>query len=71
MLDEFNLAPYRQDIMDIHKILGELYEDRERLNLAIAAMEGVAATGQRRRGRPPKWLADARKDKKKPPKKAK
>ena len=47
--------------MDVHKILQELYEEREHLDQAIAAMERLAATGQRRRGRPPKWLAEARK----------
>ncbi len=48
--------------MDIHKILSELYEERQHLDEVIAAMEGLAATGRRRRGRPPKWLAEARKN---------
>ena len=49
--------------MDVHKILAELYAERDRLDAAIAAMEGLATDGQRRRGRPPKWLVEARKHK--------
>ena len=49
--------------MDVHKILAELYAERQGLDDAIAAMEGLASTGQRRRGRPPKWLVEARKNK--------
>ena len=48
--------------MDIHKILAELYEERNRLDAAIASLEALATTGQRRRGRPPKWLTEARKN---------
>jgi hypothetical protein len=47
--------------VDIPNILKELYEDRDRVDQAIAAMERLGATGQRRRGRPPKWLVEARK----------
>ena len=49
--------------MDIHNTLVELHAERERLDAAIAAMEGLATDGQRRRGRPPKWLVEARKNK--------
>ena len=48
--------------MDVHKIVAELYEELTRIDAAIAAMESFATTGQRRRGRPPKWLTDARKN---------
>jgi hypothetical protein len=37
--------------MDIQTILGDLRRERERLDRAIAALEGLG-TGQRRRGRP-------------------
>ena len=37
--------------MDIQNILGDLKKERERLDRAIAALEGLGA-GQRRRGRP-------------------
>ena len=53
--------------MDVQNILRDRYEERERLDQAIAAMERLGATGQRRRGRPPKWLVEARKGEKKPP----
>lgn len=46
--------------MDVHKIVAELYEERERLDAAIGAIEALAAHGKRPRGRPPKWLAEAR-----------
>ena len=49
--------------MDVHKILAELYAERQGLDDAIAAVEGLASTGQRRRGRPPKWLSEASKSK--------
>ena len=42
-------------------MISELYEERERLEQAIAALEQVASKGGRRRGRPPKWLTQARK----------
>ena len=35
----------------------------DRLNESIAALEQLAAIGQKRRGRPPKWLSEARKAK--------
>ena len=38
--------------MDIQNILGDLKRERERLDRAIAALEGIGATGPRRRGRP-------------------
>jgi hypothetical protein len=46
--------------MDIDKLIGELYAERMRLDAAIAALERAAAGGRKRRGRPPKWLAQIR-----------
>jgi hypothetical protein len=38
--------------MNIHRILGELNAERNRIDRAISAIEGLNSTG-RRRGRPP------------------
>ena len=47
--------------MDVHKILQELRAERERVEHAIAVMEDLArGAGGKRRGRPPKWLTEAR-----------
>jgi len=43
--------------MDIISMLAELRTERERLTEAILMLERLAAGGQRRRGRPPKWMA--------------
>jgi hypothetical protein len=43
--------------MDVLRMLGDLREERERLMEAILVLERIAAGGQRRRGRPPKWMA--------------
>jgi hypothetical protein len=38
--------------MDIQNILSNLRAERERIDRAIAALEGLGTTGPRRRGRP-------------------
>lgn len=43
--------------MDIITMLAELRSERERLTEAILVLERLAAGGQNRRGRPPKWIA--------------
>ena len=43
--------------MDVNKIIAELRLERDQLNEAIVAIERLAASGQKRRGRPPAWLA--------------
>jgi hypothetical protein len=49
--------------MDVAKIITELRAEREQLDLAIMSIERLAASsGQRRRGRPPAWLAALKSD---------
>ena len=40
--------------MDIHNVLSELQAERNRIDHAIAALEGLTAGAAPRRGRPPK-----------------
>jgi hypothetical protein len=46
--------------MDLDKLIGELYAERMRLDAAIGALERAMLAGEKRRGRPPKWLAKVR-----------
>jgi hypothetical protein len=47
--------------MDVNNILQQLRDERAQLEQAIMATERLAVSGQsRRRGRPPKWLAEQR-----------
>ncbi len=45
--------------MDVNKILAELREERDRLGEAILALQRVGGSGKRR-GRPPKWMLEAK-----------
>jgi len=47
--------------MDVSKILAELRLEREQIEEAILSLERLATNRGRRRGRPPKWMADAKK----------
>ena len=47
--------------MDVTKILAELRLEREQIEEAIMSLERVATGRGRRRGRPPKWMAEAKK----------
>ena len=47
--------------MDVTKILGELRQEREQIEEAIISLERLARGRGRRRGRPPAWLAQAKK----------
>jgi hypothetical protein len=47
--------------MDVTKILAELRLEREQIEEAILSLERLAASRGKRRGRPPKWMAEARK----------
>lgn len=46
-----------QTEMDVQKLIAELEAERNRINEAIAALERLAASKGKRRGRPPKHLA--------------
>ena len=45
--------------MDVNKILEELRTERDQLGDAILALERIARGRGKRRGRPPKWMAEA------------
>lgn len=47
-------------IKDLDTTIAELREEFERIRIALAALERLAAGGKPR-GRPPKWLANVRK----------
>ena len=46
--------------MDITKMLSELRTERATIEEAILTLERLARGSGRRRGRPPKWMSDAR-----------
>jgi hypothetical protein len=46
--------------MDLPKILGLLREELSNLNEAIVTLERMQMTLPRRRGRPPRWLTEAK-----------
>ncbi len=63
-----NGSPSREDvgargseIMDVTKILAELRLEREQIEEAIISLERLARGRGKRRGRPPAWLAMAKK----------
>lgn len=47
--------------MDVTKILAELRLEREQIEEAILTLERLAKGRGRRRGRPPKWMAEIKK----------
>ncbi|MCL6544645.1 MAG: hypothetical protein K6T61_05420 [Bryobacteraceae bacterium] len=47
--------------MDIEKILEELRLERMQIEEAILSLERLAKDRVKRRGRPPKWVAEAKK----------
>jgi hypothetical protein len=47
--------------MDVAKILSELRQEREQIEEAIISLERLARGRGKRRGRPPAWLAMAKK----------
>ena len=55
--------------MDVTKIITELRKEREQIEEAIISLERLARGGGARRGRPPAWLAAAKKGTRQAPKK--
>jgi hypothetical protein len=50
--------------MDIHQVVKELQDERERIIAAIDSLQRLAAgKGRRRRGRPPQWMQEAKEHK--------
>jgi hypothetical protein len=49
--------------MDLHKMITELQAEKTRLDEAIQALERLSAGKLRRRGRPPRWIAETLKHK--------
>jgi hypothetical protein len=47
--------------MDVAKILSELRQERAQLEEAIMSLERLVSGRGRRRGRPPAWMAEAKK----------
>jgi hypothetical protein len=47
--------------MDVAKILADLRQERDQLEEAILSLERLATGRGRRRGRPPAWMAEAKK----------
>jgi hypothetical protein len=46
--------------MDIIKMIAELRSERERIEQAILVVERLARGQGKRRGRPPKWMSEAK-----------
>lgn len=57
--------------MDVAKILADLRQEREQIEEAILSLERLASGRGRRRGRPPRWMAEAKKRGRPPAKKGK
>jgi hypothetical protein len=50
--------------MDVTKMLQDLREEREQIEEAILSLERLARGRGKRRGRPPAWLSEMRKENK-------
>jgi len=44
--------------MDVNQMILDLRAERDAIAAALAALEGIAASRGRRRGRPPAWLSN-------------
>jgi len=47
--------------MDILKVLGDLQQERDQIDETILSLERLALSNGKRRGRPPAWMAAAKK----------
>jgi hypothetical protein len=47
--------------MDILKVLGELQQERDQIDETILSLERLSLRNGNRRGRPPAWVAAAKK----------
>ncbi len=47
-------------MVEVKNMLASLYEERARIENAILNLEALAEGRGKRRGRPPKWLVEAR-----------
>jgi hypothetical protein len=57
--------------MEVTKIIVELRKERDQIEEAIISLERLARGSSARRGRPPAWLAAAKKGKRQAPNKKK
>jgi len=48
--------------MDLAKIIAELQQEREQMDVAIMSLQRLAAGSGARRGRPPAWMAALKSD---------
>jgi len=46
--------------MDLERVIRELRLELKRIDQAILSLEDLAASAPKRKGRPPKWMADLR-----------
>jgi hypothetical protein len=53
--------------MDLQKMISELRAERDRIDEAILAIERISNGTGKRRGRPPKWLAQMEQSPSEPP----
>jgi ribosomal protein L19E len=57
--------------MEVTKIIAELRKERDQVEEAIISLERLARSSGARRGRPPAWLAAAKKGRRRAPGKKK
>jgi hypothetical protein len=54
--------PRYPEAVNIEQILNDLRQERDQLSEAIFAIERMAASGGKRRGRPPAWMVAAKQE---------